>query len=146
MCYCQRITHTQYLLMNSLLMFSVLVALLSGMALGQTQNDDEVTVSIGNAKPFGDTAVEVKFVEVLEDSRCPEGVDCFWAGNARIRIEVNRNHKTSMCFELDTNGPTPFVNFDGFRITFKALDPYPKADKPVDRSAYRATLVISKSK
>ncbi len=132
--------------MNSLLMFLVLVALFSGMALGQTQKEDEVTVSIGDAKRFGDTAVEARFVEVLEDSRCPEGVDCFWAGNARIRIEVNRYHKTILCFELDTNGPTPFVNFDRFRITLKALDPYPKADKPADRSAYNATLVISDSR
>src|SRR5690349_4901620 len=44
--------------------------------------------------PAGKTAsllsepLEVTFVNVTEDSRCPTGVQCFWAGQAIITIKV----------------------------------------------------------
>src|SRR5882672_10036739 len=33
--------------------------------------------------------LQIKFVEVKEDSRCPADVKCVWAGNAAVRLEVS---------------------------------------------------------
>lgn len=35
--------------------------------------------------------VSIKFVEVLEDSRCPKNVTCVWAGRARVLVEVTES-------------------------------------------------------
>ncbi len=37
--------------------------------------------------------VYIKFVEVLEDSRCPKNVTCVWAGRARVLVEVTESGK-----------------------------------------------------
>jgi len=45
----------------------------------------------------------VVFESVLEDSRCPEGVDCIWSGNAKIKVELIGAGKESAAVELNTN-------------------------------------------
>ena len=58
------------------------------------QNENTLQVGIGQETEFsGKSVTKVKFAEVLEDSRCPEGVDCLWAGNARIALELYFNDK-----------------------------------------------------
>jgi len=32
--------------------------------------------------------VKIKFVEVLQDSRCPKNVDCVWAGEVVILVDI----------------------------------------------------------
>lgn len=45
-----------------------------------------------------DEIVEVEFVKVLSDSRCPKNVQCVWAGEASILVKLYRNGK----FEKET--------------------------------------------
>jgi hypothetical protein len=33
---------------------------------------------------------EIKFIELLEESRCPPDVFCFWAGQVAVKIEINK--------------------------------------------------------
>ena len=46
---------------------------------------------LGEAMLFED--LEVRFVEVVEDSRCPKNVNCIWAGEVTILVEVYRDSK-----------------------------------------------------
>ena len=48
--------------------------------------------------------LRLRFAEVLEDSRCPTQVDCFWAGQARIAISV---HPDGTVPRTWTSTPTP---------------------------------------
>lgn len=34
---------------------------------------------------------EIKFTELVEDSRCPPGSNCFWAGQVAVKINVNND-------------------------------------------------------
>lgn len=43
----------------------------------------------GEVLRLGDNSV--KFLEVVSDSRCPEGVTCIWAGEAKVRIGIVKN-------------------------------------------------------
>ena len=56
------------------------------------QNGPLEVPEIGIRIPIGETVVvqgvSLSFVEVLEDSRCPEDVTCVWAGRARIAVRV----------------------------------------------------------
>ena len=35
--------------------------------------------------------VELKFVEVLQDSRCPKDVNCIWAGEVIVLVDIFKN-------------------------------------------------------
>ena len=48
--------------------------------------------------------LRIRFVAVTEDSRCPAGVTCVWAGNAKVQIEVGSNHRDSQTLTLNTAG------------------------------------------
>ena len=45
--------------------------------------------------PLGETAtvndIKIEFLEVVEDSRCPKGTTCVWAGQAKIKLWVTDN-------------------------------------------------------
>lgn len=45
-----------------------------------------VRIPLGEAADVG--GLSVRFAEVAEDSRCPEGTTCVWEGRARVRLVV----------------------------------------------------------
>ncbi len=73
-----------------------IIILFSTFAFGQ--EDSAETPKIAVKVPKGETVVlkgvSIKFMEVMEDSRCPEGVDCIWAGRAIVKAKVTANGKT----------------------------------------------------
>ncbi len=110
------------------------------------QDAKSLAVGVGSETDFsGKRVTKVKFLEVTEDSRCPEGVDCIWAGNARLKIELYFCDTEPLTLEMDTNGPNSTVKFEGGAISLVTLDPYPKANVEFDRSAYKATLKIEEA-
>ncbi len=117
---------------------------LSGIAVSRATDETDVEIKIGCAKIVDDKALMVKFVEVIQDSRCAKGAVCVWAGIARIMIEVSgQNRKTSQ-HELETSGSKQSIQFDGIQITLKALDPYPDLKISVKQSDYKATFSVRK--
>jgi len=96
-----------------------------------------------------DAAIEgeglaVVFESVLEDSRCPEGVDCIWSGNAKIRIRSNKQKHAPAPIELNTNVGPKSSSYLDYEIKLVALKPRPKADKPLQSNEYKAALIITK--
>jgi len=82
----------------------------------------------------------VKFAAVLGDSRCPPNVECIWAGNARIAIQVAQKGSSSR-LELNTFEGVKTVSFNSFVFNLQALSPSSAAPE----SLYNATLVVTKS-
>ena len=50
-----------------------------------------VAVQIHNEKNVPRAGFRIKFVEMVDDSRCPVDTNCIWAGNAKVKITVQRN-------------------------------------------------------
>jgi hypothetical protein len=95
--------------------------------------------------------LELEFAEVMEDSRCPTKVECFWTGQARIGVRVwGRGVDTPITVEFNTN-PAPgqtkqVVTVDGYTIRLRSLDPYPDSpERSIPLEDYRATLVVQKA-
>lgn len=86
----------------------------------------------------------VRFDSVLEDSRCPEGVDCIWSGNAKIRLKSGKQKQTPATVELNTDAGAKSSSYLNYEIKLVALKPRPKADKPVQPDEYRAVLIVTK--
>jgi hypothetical protein len=91
--------------------------------------------------------LRVRFTEVLEDSRCPTQVECFWTGQARIAIEVRPDGSGPTTVQFNTN-PAPgqavkAATVGQYSIELQSLDPYPQTlDDPISFEDYRATLVV----
>ncbi len=108
------------------------------------QSNGEITVKFGKTKVYGKGRVSVKFVELIEDSRCPENLNCIWAGVARVKVELVKNGKKGV-FELGTNGSAPAI-FQGYTVVIKNLDPYPSIRSHSKTADYALTLTLSTAK
>ena len=74
--------------------------------------------------------LRLRFAEVLEDSRCPTQVECFWTGQARIALSVQPDGSGATTVEFNTN-PAPgqtvkVVDAGPYSIELQLLDPYPQ--------------------
>ncbi|MEH6764100.1 MAG: hypothetical protein V7655_06340 [Aequorivita antarctica] len=118
---------------NSLL---AIIILFSSFAFGQ--EDSAETPKIGVKIPIGQAivmkGVSIKFLEVIEDSRCPTGVQCIWAGRAIVKAAVTSNGKTeekTLTFGETKPGEeknTNLYNSKEFAINGLTLNPYPTSE------------------
>jgi hypothetical protein len=89
--------------------------------------------------------MSVDFVAVLEDSRCPEGVQCVWEGNARIKLIVSRAGEKTSAIELNSSNRFPVeAKYLDYTITLIDMKPYPKAAEQISMQNYTAIVEIRK--
>ena len=82
---------------------------------------------------------------VVNDSRCPTGVYCFWEGNARVRFSFEKNESSPVVFDLNTHkGFTSDTVVYGYKISLLGLNPYPSVNHKIDQDDYKAELIIEK--
>ena len=95
--------------------------------------------------PIGRTAdngeLRVTLDGVFEDSRCPSGVQCVWAGNASLRLTLATADESEVVVVNSTTTPH-MAAFEGFVLGFRDLVPYPSSTEPLDRAAYVATIWV----
>lgn len=140
------------------LVLAALVLALAAWRLGDEARADAVEADLGQAfaLPGGQTAaisgepLRLRFAQVLEDSRCPTKVECFWTGQARIAIAVEDAEDSPTTVEFNTN-PAPdqnrqTVQSGEFVIELQSLQPYPETpDDAIALQDYRATLLVRRS-
>lgn len=103
----------------------------------------------GQEVALDEGGLSLHFAEVLEDSRCPTDVDCFWTGQARIRITATQPGQEPIQLEFNTN-PAPGETVDQlmageYTVQLLQLDPYPKSpDTPIAFADYQAQLVVTR--
>ncbi|HZH31569.1 MAG TPA: hypothetical protein VEY11_12470 [Pyrinomonadaceae bacterium] len=105
-------------------------------------------LNVGQEVLTSDGKLKIKFVSVAEDSRCPKGVNCIWAGNARVMLQVGKPTGAPVKLELNTN---PREATDGagsgygqYMIKLVEVAPYPVAEQIIKPQSYAVTLVVSK--
>jgi len=104
----------------------------------------EFDLRINQESAIEGEGLAVVFESVLEDGRCPEGVDCIWSGNAKIRIRSSKQKHASAPIELNTDVGPKSSSYLDYEIKLVALKPRPKADRPVQPNEYKAALIITK--
>jgi hypothetical protein len=114
------------------------------------QNDDlvklgnEFQMTIGQRVEFSDTALDIVFNGVTDDSRCAQDVTCVWQGEVSADVEIiggDGSHTMTLTqpglfydFSIDSNG--------GYQIAFKVL-PYPESEKQIEDDEYRLVLKVT---
>lgn len=72
-------------------------------------------------------------LEIIEDSRCPSGLNCIWAGRLRIKVQLERGGQTSQSM-LDL-GVNSIVLMDK-KITLVRATPTPRPQDTVMSNQY----------
>lgn len=127
----------------------------TAMPTSTTEPGTELTLNLNEpfALPAGetvgvaDTGLYLTFTNVVEDSRCPTDVECFWTGRAVVEMEVQAKDDTPQTITFDTN-PAPSELRDtiavaGYAIHLQSLDPYPKTPDPISFADYVATVIVT---
>jgi hypothetical protein len=105
---------------------------------------EQFSLAIGKSATIPEEGLRVKFIEVIGDSRCPQGVECLWAGESSSLIEITYSGSTYriVLTQLGASVPAP-TDFNVYEITFD-LQPYPEAGKEIKDKDYRLELEFDK--
>jgi hypothetical protein len=110
----------------------------------QARLGHEFTLKVGEQVIIKKGGLKISLSAVAEDSRCPKGVTCIWAGNGRIIIRISKGNGRTVPLEFNTGVEPKQHRFQGYDIKLVGLNPYPQKDLPIKRDAYVATLLVNK--
>lgn len=124
-------------------LFALIISIvLAGGAFAQAA--DTVTVRAGKQSNARHSRLKIRFIEVTEDSRCPAGVNCVWAGNAHIKFEVANRAGGSKVLEANTSVGPKGDQFDGWAIELTSLTPLPTTTGKPKAKQYAATFTFTR--
>jgi hypothetical protein len=107
----------------------------------------------GENKFLKEYEMNVTFKGISEDSRCPEGVNCMWAGTAVAQIEIMGTYtrpSTIALATVDNEGRNYHRSsgFNGYTISLAEVTPYPNSKDGAKalNGKYRIGIIVSKEK
>ena len=107
--------------------------------------------SEGENKFLPEFPMNVTFKGIAEDSRCPEGTQCVWAGVAVANIEFMSTTSRPMILQFSTaevkgKDYHKTQSFNGYTISLKELAPYPSAQEGTKSLSgkYKIAIEITK--
>jgi hypothetical protein len=116
------------------------------------QKDGVLYLSEGENKFLREYQMNVTFKGVSEDSRCPEGANCIWAGVALAQVEVMGTSTRPMILNLasaDYPGKDyhQSAEFNGYILTLQDVTPSPKSQDGTKALAgkYKIGITIKKA-
>jgi len=102
--------------------------------------DESFVLAQGETAVIAAQNMEITFVDVPEDSRCPKDAVCVWAGNALVQLEVVRDG-VELAIGLNTElVPRLAPVADDLELVLEGLGPMRTTRGPIDKGDYRATL------
>jgi hypothetical protein len=130
-----------------LLVLVLLISLLSGCSSPlKAFLGNQFTLTPGQSARIASELMDIKFIRVTQDSRCPTGVECIRAGDVSCSVEITKDGIKNPITLTDSagSGATEGYTFQNYEILFY-VSPYPEAGKTIAKADYRLTLNVSKS-
>jgi len=108
----------------------------------------EVSLEIDRTLIIESENLEIKFLGVTSDSRCPKGTSCIWAGQVIVMVNVWKAGENLGEFQLiDTNdGRVSSTQVGDYEIFLLKVEPYPEINKTINTKDYRITIKVNKVK
>ncbi len=75
----------------------------------------------------------------MQDSRCPQGVQCFWAGTVKVRVRLESEGNVQEV-ELELGRPITFV---GQRVALTSVTPASIENQIIPKDDYRFQFLVS---
>jgi hypothetical protein len=106
---------------------------------------NEFTLAIKQTASISGEDLSIKFVDVTADSRCPSGVECPWAGEVKILLNIKTNGSTQQIemTQLGT-GDNEGQKVGNYIYKF-TVEPYPVSTHQIEKSEYRLNMTITKT-
>lgn len=92
---------------------------------------------------IGDDELVIRFIEVVNDSRCPTGVQCIWAGEVSVKVEIEYKSQTKSMILTQSGSGESETRFLDYMISFD-VQPYPEAEKQLKDADYQLLLVVTR--
>ena len=106
--------------------------------------DKSIVLKYGELIKNTDYQISIVLDSVINDSRCPTGAECIWAGNAAVRfVYSSANSKVSFVLNTLPSYRTDSL-INGYRIRMTKLSPYPVLGVEIKQSDYKAEIEIKK--
>jgi hypothetical protein len=128
-------------ILSLLLIFTAALAQASGDVKPVVLNQ-EFEIKVGERVSV--EGLKISFGRVAEDSRCPQGVDCIWAGNGKVVLKLSKAGSRPSQVNLNTGIEPKHQLYAGYDIKLVSLKPYPKMGEKIKVSDYVATLVVGR--
>ena len=110
-----------------------------------------IYLSEGQNKFIKEYEMNVTFKRMVEDSRCPEGVNCIWAGVAVAELEMMGLYTRPVTLQISTlsdanKGYSKTQEFNGNKVSLVSVTPQTTASKGFKDLAgkYKIGLKITK--
>ncbi|WP_369017724.1 hypothetical protein QBE54_08240 [Thermatribacter velox] len=121
----------------------LLVASLS-LTLGCTQGarvrpGEEFSIKVGEQVVVEGSNVRVSFQGIVEDSRCPQGMECFWEGGVIARLKIGNQE---MDVEIVESQLPQEMIFGAYRMVILRILPARTSPEPPDAKEYQIFLKI----
>jgi len=133
------------------LIFASWLVLLLGLCTGCTGGEfvkaslgQEFSLRIGQTAQIENEQLSIQFKGISGDSRCPRGVQCFWAGDVKCDVVITYKGSSSN-ITLTQSGADQSAEetYNEYRLIF-SVQPYPEAGKQISTAEYRLKLTVEK--
>ena len=105
----------------------------------------EFSLNIGQTADLKEDDLRIKFLGVIQDSRCAIGATCIWAGEVIFAIEITYEGSTEQ-ITLTQPGlndwPSKYIYKQSYEITYN-VTPYPELNKQISEDDYRLEVIIN---
>lgn len=106
--------------------------------------NQEIQLAPGERAAFGQpAALEVEFVRVVEDSRCPSDTTCVWAGEVKVQLSIHSGASETSSQEIVAG---QHADVDGYRVRVLNVQPEPVSTSKIAPEEYRVTLLAERSR
>lgn len=105
--------------------------------------DEPVDYKVGWSVQYGDEPISLTFDKVIEDSRCPTGADCVWAGRFIAGMTMKRRGDNAVrAFQVELDKPTTVL---GYSVQLSDVRPLPQDGEPAPQlGAYIITAAVER--
>ena len=104
--------------------------------------NEEFNLKVGEQVVIKGEDLKIKFVSVPEDTRCPLNLRCFWSGNAKVVLKIQKDTNTPDTDSLNTHIEPHESEFLNYQIILKNLEPYPLQDETIPQTEYAAKFIV----
>jgi hypothetical protein len=123
------------------------VAALAAQSAREVRVETPFDLKAGESVRVAGEKLAVRLEGVTADSRCPEDVECVWAGDATALVRLEKPPEKAETFALHTMPRFGSdAKYHGLVVRLEAVNPRPRTDRTIAPGDYRVTLVVRRPK